>query len=322
VPVPLERPAVFSVSGWVVDAGSHDRIESAIIELEPVTGGLAGTTVTMGNGEFEFQNIPVGTYNLVVQPLGYEKVSQEVAVPYGGALGVEVEVHRPVPAAAQFRGDSKVSVRELSIPQKAQDAVEKGMGLLYKKSDYQGSIKAFRRAIQVYPDYYEAYAYMGVAYEKLGDASSSEQALRKSVELSQEHYLNALCLLAALLTDQRRFTDAEPIARRAVDLDPSSWLANSALGNALLGLSKNKEAEASLAAAVKLQPQNPTLHLMLANAHIRLREYPALLEDLNAYLELDPKGPFANQVRTERDTVQSVLARTQVGSAAVSATEP
>jgi Tfp pilus assembly protein PilF len=318
---PVERPIVFSVSGWVVDAGNHNRVESAIIELQPVTGGLVGTTVTMGNGEFEFHNIPAGTYNLVVEPLGYEKVTREVEIPYGETMGIEVEVRRPVEAATPFRGGSKVSVRELSIPQKAQDAMQKGMSLLYKKSDYAGSIKAFRRAIQAYPDYYEAYAYMGVAYEKLGDAASSEQALRKSVELSQEHYLNALCLLAALLSDHRRFADAEPIARRAVDLDPNSWLANSALGNAFLGLNKNKEAEASLAAAVKLQPQNPTLHLLLANAHIRLRDYPALLEDLNAYLQLDPAGPFAGQVRTERDAVRSSLARALAGSATVSAPE-
>ena len=46
-------------------------------------------------------------------------------------------------------------MRDLSIPQKARDAMNKGMVLLYQKSDYPGSIKEFERAIKIFPNYYE-----------------------------------------------------------------------------------------------------------------------------------------------------------------------
>ena len=36
----------------------------------------------------------------------------------------------------------------------------KGVGLLYQKGDYPGSVKQFQRAIAAYPDFYEAYAQM------------------------------------------------------------------------------------------------------------------------------------------------------------------
>lgn len=316
-PMVIGEPSVFSISGWVAEADSHSGVTDARIELHALTGELVGQTSTRGSGNFEFDNIPEGTYTLIVEPIGYETVSRQVEVPYGPTSGIEIEVGEPIEGGTRFREGGKTSVRELSIPQKAQDAMQKGMDLLYKKLDYPGSIKQFRRAVDAYPTYYEAYAYMGIAYEKLGDVSSSERALRRSVELSQDHYLNALCLLAALLSDNGRSIDAEPIAREAVGLDKQSWQANSALGNALLGLHRNDEAEISLATAVKLQPQNPTLHLMLANAHIRMRNYAALLDDLNTYLRLDPKGPFADQARVQREAVRSALARVKAESGSI-----
>jgi hypothetical protein len=41
-------------------------------------------------------------------------------------------------------------VRELSVPRKAHDLMQKGLILLYEKSDYQGSIAQFQRAIKQY----------------------------------------------------------------------------------------------------------------------------------------------------------------------------
>lgn len=316
-----QPPQVFSVKGWVAEAGSQRRIEYVRVELHAFTGPIVGQIFTGSNGDFEFDNVATGTYNLIVAPIEYETVSQQVQVLYAPVWGLEVEVHRPAEALGvkeAYQG-SKVSVRELSIPQKAQGAMEKGLVLLYKNSDYSGSIKQFERAVQAYPDYYEAYAQIGVAYKELGDLDSSEQALRKSVELSEEHYLDAMCLLAALLSDAGRFAEAEPIARKALEIDSQSWQANSALSKALLGLNRYTEAEANASTAVKLQPNNPMLHLVLANIHIKLQNYSAVVDDLNAYLRLDPTGPFAKQARTERDAIQRASTPAQASGPIMSA---
>jgi len=58
--------------------------------------------------------------------------------------------------------------------------MQKGLTLLYGKADYKGSIKQFERATQQYPEYYEAYTAMGVAYMDLGDVVNSERVLRKA----------------------------------------------------------------------------------------------------------------------------------------------
>src|SRR6266849_6411187 len=301
------QATTLSVSGFVRDAQDHSTIEGVQVELRALNGGTVARAFTT-NGSFRLDNIGGGTYNLVVEQIGYEPASQQVDVVMGPVSGVLVELRRVrEPGSLVSKGPSTVSKRELSIPRNAHASMEKGIVLLQEKSDYQGSVKQFERAIHEYPDYYEAYVQMGVAYMHLGNAANSERALRKSLELSQQHYVDALFWLATLLSNGERFSDAEPLARKGVELDPNSWQANSELARALLGLNRAGEAEKSALAAVKLRSDHPLLYLLLANIHGQLQNDPALLEDLNNYLKLAPAGPFADQVRQQRTQVQQAL---------------
>ncbi len=308
------RPRSFSVNGTVADAESRMAMGGVRVDLQAITGGILATAFTGANGIFQFNNVRSGNYELIFDEPGYEDRREHLDVD-GPVFGVIVELRRLNGGGPGSPSGPTVSVRELSIPQKAHDAMGKGMSLLYQKSDNAGSIKQFQRAIQAYPGYYEAYAQMGLAYMRMKDAGHSEQALRKSAELSQEHYPDAFFLLAALFSSAQRFADAEPLARKAVELNPNSWHAQSELAQALLGLKRADDAEKPADAAVKLQPDNPILHLLLADVHIALGNGPALLDDLNTYLKLAPNGSFAEQVRQHRDELQQRLQNSQAAPA-------
>ncbi|MGH9496801.1 MAG: hypothetical protein ACRD3B_17530 [Candidatus Sulfotelmatobacter sp.] len=237
--------------------------------------------------------------------------------------GLRIELRKTADAAAAAdKGTNTVSVRELSIPHKAHDHMQKGLALLYGKSDYQGSLKPFQEAIQEYSDYYEAYAQMGVAYMKLANTVDSEKAFRKSAEVSHEQYQDAYLGLAELALDGHRFADAETCARKAVEIDSNSWRANSQLARALVELHRASEAEPSAVAAVKLKPDNATLYLLLANIHIQLQNDRAQLDDLNNYLKLAPTGSFAAQARQQRDQLQQFLAASPSSPAKSSPPQP
>jgi Flp pilus assembly protein TadD len=294
----------FTVSGMVWDAQSRLRIDGVRVDLRSFSGGTLATAFTGGNGSFQFNNVGAGNYELVFEQMGYEDARERVEVD-GPVFGVTVQLRKlGEEGAGASDGKLTVSVRELSIPQKAREAMSKGMGLLYQKSDYPGSIKQFQRAIDAFPNYYEALAQMGLAYVKMKDATRAEDSLRKSAELSQERYPDAFFLLAALFSSSGKFADAEQEARKAVELDPNSWHAQSEMAHALFGLQRANEAETYAQAAVKLRPDNPTLYLLLADIHMDLRNSSALLEDLNSYLKLAPNGPFADQARRQRDELQ------------------
>lgn len=306
----------FSISGMVADSQSRAGINGVRVDLQGLAGGILATAFSSGNGNFQFNNVRPGSYEVVFDQTGYQDDRERLEVD-GPVLGMTVNLKRLSSGAGASDGPT-VSVRELSMPQKARDAMSKGMSLLYQKSDYPGSIKQFERAIQAYPDFYEAYAQMGMAYMRMKDVDQSEKALRKSLELSQEHYPDAFFLLAALFSGARRFAEAEPLARKAVELDPDSWHAQSQLAQVLLGLKRADDAEKYAQAAAKLRPDNPILPLLLADIHIELRNDPALLDDLNAYLKLAPNGPYAAQVRERRDQVQQRLQNSKASPAGAS----
>jgi Flp pilus assembly protein TadD len=301
-----------SISGTVLDAASQVRFDKVTVDLRNVGGATVASTRTSGNGNFNFNGVGAGNYTVFVEVDGYRTAAEDVQVVNGPVFGVTIALVRTSdPKSSATGGPSIVSVRELSIPHKAHDDMEKGMELLYQKSDYAGSLKLFEKAAQEYPDYYEAYAQIGVAYLKLGDNVDAEKAFRKSIEVSHETYPDAYVGLAELFLSGHRFADAEPLARKALELDANSWKADSELARALVGLKRAAEAEASALAAVKLQPESAALYIVLANIHIDLQNNDALLDDLNRYLKLAPNGPFAEQARQERDQLQTPLSASQ-----------
>src|SRR5690242_9912030 len=153
------RGRSFTINGSVSDADTHLHLDGVRVDLQAVSGGTLASAYTTANGNFEFTNVRVGTYQIIFEEVGYEEVRQDLEVE-GPVFAMNVALRKLI--GRDPGGPPVVSVRELSMPQKARDAMNKGMNLLYQKSDYPGSIKQFQRAIQAYPNYYEAYAHMGV----------------------------------------------------------------------------------------------------------------------------------------------------------------
>jgi tetratricopeptide (TPR) repeat protein len=129
--------------------------------------------------------------------------------------------------------------------------------------------------------------------------------------MSERQYADALFLLASMYSAQKRFAEAETVAREAVSVDPRSRQAHHELARALHGQDLGTAAEASALEAVRLEPSNPQTFLLLANIHLRMRNYAALLKDLDQYLELDPEGRDAAQARQMREQVLEWIANIQ-----------
>jgi len=304
----MNRRGRFSISGTVRDAASHRGMDDIKVDLRAVGGQTLATVITNTSGGFVFNNVRPDDYVLAIEEDGYEPVSQQVTVD-NSIFGLELSVRRPdAPAGSPV---ATVSTRELSVPRKAHDFMQKGMSLLYEKADARGSIDQFQRAIKEYPDYYEAYAQMGTAYTTLGDTADAEQSLHKSIDLSNQHYADAYLMLATLYSGGKRFADAEAAARKGSELDANSWQGHYELARALYGLSRDAEAEPHVLAAEQLQPDRAEIRLLGTNIHVRLRKYPLVLEDVSAYLRLDPNGPTSDQMRHLRDQVQQALEKAQ-----------
>ncbi len=304
----------FFVHGNVRKYEGSQAVEMVKVDLKKLTGEVVATAFTRSNGEFEFNGLSPGTYYLVVEERGYEPIREPIEIIIGSRPGIMLFLKRPLETSKGEPGAS-VSAHELSLPRKARDAMQKGMDRLQKK-DYKGGLAEFQRAVKDAPSYYEAYTQMGVAYAGLGQPAQAEEAFRKSIELSDSKFPEAHFRLASLLSDNQKFADADPLARRGLELDANAWQGHFELARALFGLNRFEAAEKSAQEARTRNSGFPPLHLLLANIHIHKHDYPALVEDLNTYLKLEPNGPMSEQARQTRDKVKASLPKAQNAPAA------
>jgi Tfp pilus assembly protein PilF len=313
-PTPSVRTA--NIQGFVRYADSEKPADMAKVELRRFSGELVALEYTRTSGEFRFFNILAGSYIVTVSLDGYLPVQETVDISLGPQMGMLLylrKIEQPNPAAPS----ETVSVRELSIPTKARTAFRRGVELAYQKQDIVGGIKYFDRAIRELPGYYEAYYEKGMLHIQLGQYQEAEQAFRKSLELSESQYARAYFGLAGLFSTQGRYAEAEASARKGLELDSASWQGLFELGRALLGLDRTTEAESTIQAARQNNPDYAPVYLLLANVHIRQKNYPALLGDLEEYLKRQPEGPDSDQARALHQHVRDALAsQNRLGSSA------
>ncbi len=315
----LQGPVRKILSGYIREAGTGHVIGEARVELQNSMGTPIGSLYSDRNGVYEFDDIPGDCY-VSVQHEGYAPLREFIRPDGSGHVYKDIMMTM-VGSVSGSKPASPVSEHQLSIPSKARELFDKGIQLIVDKTDYRGAVVQFAKAIAKYPSYYEAYAAMGLAQNKMGDAAAAEAALRKSITLSSEKYPQAMLDLASMFNGQKRFTDAEPLFRKVIALDASSWRGQFELAVALSGQQRFKDAVASASASRDLKPDNPQIYLLLYNLHIRTNDFAGALRDTDSYLKLAPDGASAERVRRMQEQVQKAL-QTSGGAASPSADTP
>jgi tetratricopeptide (TPR) repeat protein len=203
---------------------------------------------------------------------------------------------------------SEISAHELRIPSKARKSFNKGTTLLAEKKS-EASIAEFQRAIQAFPDFYEAYYKIGVAELNLQHFGEAQAVFEKSIEVSRGRYPPADFGLGVALSLQQQFADAESAMRRGLDLDPGEAEGYFTLAWVLLKAEHVADAEKSARQAVLLRTDFADAYLLLAQIHLRQGNTSELVSDLDAYIKIDPNGPHNAEAIGVRNQAQQLLAK-------------
>jgi tetratricopeptide (TPR) repeat protein len=214
------------------------------------------------------------------------------------------------------RGSDRVSARQLQIPSKARAAFNKGTQLL-AKGDSRASIPEFRRAIKIFPEFYEAYYKVGLADLNLHYDSEAQAVFETSIELSKGRYPPAQFGLGIALCNQGKLTEAEEAVRAGLDQYPADAAGNFTLGWVLFHGGKLAEAEKCARQATLSNSNLASAYLLLAQIHLRQEQLPAVVSDLDAYLRLDPEGPHNAQANALRLEAQQMIAKQQANGPVV-----
>lgn len=322
LPLALAPPAAAQgdsqtkILGHVRDAGTHEPIASARVDITYAKGLASPTTYTNTDGEFDFQRVGDGDYHLRIRKMGYQDGEADVSVMASHQSRVDIDLHHEASDSGSVPSSSEtISSHQLTVPVNAREDYMKGKDLLAKK-DYNGALAQFEKALNEFETYYEAYADMGVAQFMLGHAPDATRSFQKSIDLSKGKYPDAVFDFANVLNDTGDFAAAEPLARQDIALEDATWRGYFQLSRALLGLKQLPEAEKNARKAQELNPQDRQIYVILTNIHIAKRDYPSVLEDIDAYLKLDPDSPASQQMRATRAQVARVLASKPAPAAA------
>jgi hypothetical protein len=302
-----QRETNLTIKGNVYFVDESQPATNVSVQLTSSEGDMIAPESTTESGGFEFHGLSHGSYSIYIDVQGYEKVSYPVDLSFTSARGLVIYLRPSKKGKAASKTGSSISTHELGMPEKARDLVDSGKKKLADKNA-QGALEDFQAAVAAAPGYYEAYYQMAMVEVSLGKGEDAEKDFHKSIEVSGDKYGEAEVGLGALMLNRGDNAGGEKAIRRGVELNPNDWLGHYELGRALLNQNETSEAYKSAEQARALAPNVANIYRLLSDIHWKARNYPALLEDLDAYIKLDPNSAMGEHAKELREKVAALAA--------------
>src|SRR2546422_3478281 len=164
-----------SIGGQIVRYGGLK--ESALVLLDHSGSTKDQRTFTDLRGNFEFRNVPKGSYNIRVRLEGFENVNYRVDVP--GTPYVFIFLNGSAARGpAALGGKRVVDIRQLTayIPKQAFKEYEKAVREI-KDHNTQRAIERLEKSVKLAPDFYNGHLGLAQEYRKTGRLDAAEQGI-------------------------------------------------------------------------------------------------------------------------------------------------
>jgi tetratricopeptide (TPR) repeat protein len=265
--------------------------------------GKVFKTKTDKDGHFWIVGVPYGSYQVDVlgesgqklftdkKQLGHDDTSNpdevNIDVPKGGAVA-ENKLGVPEPAAptltkeqlAKIQADNKKIAGLNSLISDAQNAL--------RAQDWPKAENALKQLIAAAPD-----SNRWDFYSALGEAQSKSNKLPEAVQTYDKGIHVAQSLISGSSPADPKIPSLNPAAARA-----GVGRMLTAQGGAYLKLQKQDEAIASLKKATQIDPSSALYSYNLCGVEFNAQKYEDAKTSCNKYLQLEPGGSHADEVKT------------------------
>jgi tetratricopeptide (TPR) repeat protein len=197
----------------------------------------------------------------------------------------------------RVRGRS-VSATNLLAPKAARKALENAVKA-FEEGGFDAVEKFIKKAIEIYPQYAEAWVALGDVYEEQNLNKESLDAYNKAIELDRL-YLGPYIGLSRLAAKEKKWQDVVDYTDQVLNLDPidvpEGYFLNAL---AYYNLNKLDRAEKSALRGRQMDLGNriPRINLILANILVRKNDNAGAVAALKAYLKAAPNAPDSSFVR-------------------------
>lgn len=290
-------PAVIHLQGRVIPRRDHPQLpELMTATLSEYSGGVIQTRLVQ-SGLFEFKGVKAGRYVIRVECAGYQTAEKTVDLQPSRYtrqefvminLGERLDEKESTPPA----GESTVQAGFLSVPRKAQKALERAQ-TASRKGRHQQAVRHLNEALKLHPDFPEAYNNLAVQYLRLGRPQDALESLSRSLQLrpTAEAYQN----LGVVQMNQGRYEQAYEALRQALQLNPDDGQSIRSMGELYFRVGQYQTA---LEWFDKVSDEEDAmLELARGHCHLRLEHHPEALRHFETYLKLAPRGLQAKETR-------------------------
>lgn len=278
--------------------------------------GELGSTRTDARGRFSFEGFDSGqqtpegkVYVITIRHPGYRPATQIVdltGTPTGiVSFDLKRDTSKDTPNVPSGGPGSTISAKQ-PASEKAQDELAKGEELLISKHDPKGSIKNFKKVIELDPQYGPGYVLLATAHMQLQEWGDAKSEFEKAVKLEPANAAAYLGIGAAL-NQQQDFTGSQKPLLRSLELNPNSAEAHYELGRSLWALGKWQDAEPHARKALAINKDFAPSHVLMGNIYLRHRDVNAALAEFQEYLRLDPQGQHVDAVKEMITKIQKAL---------------
>jgi tetratricopeptide (TPR) repeat protein len=289
------------VLGFALPAAAQGMITGTVVDAQGNPVADAKITIEQTDGvtrKFETKSDKKGSFIQIGLQSASFKVTAEAKA---GTATATARVSQRGPSNVKLvigggaGNDPTVAARTAEL----RKAFDEGVALS-REGKYDDSVAAFNRAIALNPKCPDCFYNIGFAYAQKKDYAQSEENYKKALEVKPD-YAEAYNGLANIYNAQRKFDLAAEASSKASQL---SAAAPGALqgGNAdalynegviLWNGGKIPDAKAKFQAAIAANPNHAESHYQLGMALVNEGKLPEAGTEFNTYLKLAPEGPNA-----------------------------
>src|SRR5580658_2332030 len=191
-----------------------------------------------------------------------------------------------------------VSASALNAPEPAKKAYGKGVNAMNDEK-WPAAQKNFEKAVEIDPDYAQAWSDLGEVLQKLAKPMDARAAWEKAVQADPK-YIKPYIQLTMLDLEEKKPEDAIAIGGKAVAMNPLEFpelYFYYAAANYNLKHLDVAETNARRATELDNSHEIPRAELLLGSVLIAKGDRAGALEHFRKYLQIVPKAPDAEQVK-------------------------
>lgn len=307
-----------AASGSQRASGGISNMAIRVQIIDPEGGGVASEGYPNGEGVATFRVVGsvlkdgvrhFPSYRIRVFGSEIEELWLENVEPGRADRFVNVSIRRKgeKPLLKSDRGT--VSATGLMVPKKAQKEIDKGNEALADKKLAEAKIH-FEKAIEIYPQFDQAYNNLGVVLVETGDLDAAKKAFEKALELNDK-FARAYVNLARLAMRTSDFTTASGLLKNSLSIEPLNPDALSMACQAEV-MSQNYDEVIVLAKRLHGVPHQgmPICHFGAGLAYQNLDRPGNAIDEYNLYLQ--EAGPSDTLIGKARTAIEELSKQTAV----------